>query len=76
MLTEVGELQVPFRVDQNVVRFEIPVHDPFVVEVLESQNHLSQVLPRPILGERPDPLRTRSFILSPLWTPAVYGPTS
>lgn len=42
---------MPSGVQQNVVRLQVPVHDPHAVEVLERQNELGQVKARHVLLE-------------------------
>ena len=51
---EVGELDVPRRGDQQVVRLQVAVDDPARVAVLQREHDLRRVLPAVVLPEAPE----------------------
>eukprot|EP00960_Hanusia_phi_P066499 766409-Hanusia_phi.AAC.2 len=54
---EVRELEVAVGVDKDVVRLQVTVDDPLVVQILQCQHHLCHVLPRPLLAQASDALQ-------------------
>ena len=48
---EVGDDDVTFLVEENVLRLHIPVEDIVLVEMSDAHNHLRDVEPRAVLAE-------------------------